>query len=263
MLMLSLLGGHFFVTNVAASVDQNASTDKVASNLREHASAARNETASVILQLNGPASGRLSALLNRNGIHVKQLFKNFNASAVDLPLNVIDELTSYDEVQFVSSDDQVISTGHVSSTTGADDVRTQTTSAGAGYTLDGTGVGIAIVDSGIYSDHKSLGARVIYSQDFTGENRVDDKVEYARMIATVSLGVEAKLSIRMEAPDAEAAGRCKKTLELYATILRAAKELRLAQELGASARIDITGTNTTATATIPDKALVAEYAKQK
>jgi hypothetical protein len=101
-----------------------------------------------------------------------------------------------------------------------------------------------------------------------GENRDDEKVEYARMIATFSLGVEAKLSIRMEAPDAEAAGRCKKTLEFYANILSAEKEqedsrFRLVQELCASAKVEITGTNTTATATIPDRALVAEYAKQK
>ena len=96
-----------------------------------------------------------------------------------------------------------------------------------------------------------------------GENRVDDVVEYTRMIATVSLAADVKLSIRMEAPDAEAAERCKKTLELYAGILRIAKELRLAQSLGASAKIEVAGTNATATATIPAKALATEYAKQK
>jgi len=173
MLALSSLGGQLFVTGVAASVDQNAKADKVAADLRGRVSASSAETVSVILQLNGPVSGRLNALLNRNGIHVKKVFKNFNSSAVELPVSLVDELASFDEVQFVSLDEQISSMGHVSSTTGADDVRTQSTSNGANYTLDGTGIGIAIVDSGICSEHKSLGARVIYSEDFTGENRVD------------------------------------------------------------------------------------------
>src|SRR5207237_1592302 len=130
-LALSLLGGSSFMAKVAASADQTTKADKVATNLRGHVSSASSETVSVILQLNGPASGRLNALLNRNGIHVKQLFKNFNSSAVELPVSAVDELASYDEVQFVSLDDQIMSMGHVSSTTGADDVRTQTTSSGA------------------------------------------------------------------------------------------------------------------------------------
>jgi hypothetical protein len=107
MLALSLLGGHCFVARVAASVDQNAKADKVASNLRGHVSAGSSETVSVILQLNGPVSGRLNALLNRNGIHVKQSFKNFNSSAVELPVSVVDELAAYEEVQFVSLEDQL------------------------------------------------------------------------------------------------------------------------------------------------------------
>src|SRR6266550_717905 len=135
MLALSMLGGRLFVTNVEASNNPDANSDKVANNLRRHVSAGSTETVNVILQLNGPVSGRLNALLNSNGIHVKQLFKNFNSSAVELPAGVIAELASYDEVQFISLDNQIVSMGHVSSTTGADDVRTQTTTSGT-YTLD-------------------------------------------------------------------------------------------------------------------------------
>jgi energy-converting hydrogenase Eha subunit F len=126
-LTLSLLGGLTFTREVAASVEQTAKSDKISPSLRGHVSAGSGETVSVILQLNGVASGRLNALLNRNGIHIKQLFKNFNSSVVELPANVVDELAAYDEVSFVSLDDQIISMGHVSSTTGADDVRTQST----------------------------------------------------------------------------------------------------------------------------------------
>ncbi len=188
LLALSLVPSGFFPTNVAASSDQNAKVDKVASNLRGHDSPDSTETVSVILQLNASASGPLNALLNRNGLHVTKLFKNFNSLALQLPVNVIDELASYDEVEFISLDDQIIPTGHVSSTTGADDVRTQTSSSGASYTLDGTGIGIAIVDSGIYTDHKSIGTRVIYSRDFTGENRVDDPFGHGTHVAAAAAG---------------------------------------------------------------------------
>src|ERR1700682_2338640 len=129
-LVLFMLGNQSLVTNVAASDGQNDKEDKVSHDLRRHVSSGSTEKASVILQLNGPVSGRLNALLKRNGIHTKRQFTTLNSSAVELPVSVIDELASNDEVQSVSSDDQIISMGHVTSTTGADDVRTDTTSTG-------------------------------------------------------------------------------------------------------------------------------------
>src|SRR2546421_11892200 len=130
----------------------------------------------VILQLNGKPTGQLNALLNRNGVHVRASFSNFNAQAVELPANVVDELASFSEVAYVSVDRQTQSLGHVSLTTGADAVRRQTGFLGGSYTLDGTGVGIAILDSGIDAQHKAfLGVndqtRVLVSKDFTGEGR--------------------------------------------------------------------------------------------
>lgn len=126
--------------------------DKVSPDLRERLQHGQSvdETISVILQLNGHVPGQLNALLNRNGIHVKAQFEAFNSMAVDLPLSVVDELALYDEVEFVSGDSPIESFGHVTNTTGAEMVRAQTTAAGAAYTLDGTGVGIAILDSGLY-----------------------------------------------------------------------------------------------------------------
>src|SRR2546423_9585520 len=58
----------------------------------------------VILQLNGKPSGQLNALLNRNGVHVRAAFHNFNSFLVELPTNVVEELASFHEVAFVSPD---------------------------------------------------------------------------------------------------------------------------------------------------------------
>src|SRR5205085_4605819 len=155
----------------------------------------------VILQLNDKPSGPLNALLNRNGVHVRATFSNFNAQAVELPESVVDELASFSEVTYVSVDRATQSLGHVSLTTGADAVRqqTRTTTTLLGgttttsYTLDGTGIGIAVLDSGMDSAHKAfLGnddrPRIVVSRDFTGENRTDDPYGHGTHVATIAAG---------------------------------------------------------------------------
>src|SRR6266536_505405 len=128
--------------------------DKVSSNLRERVREGRtDDTVSVILQLNGPPTGSLNALLQRNGVRVKDHFDDLDSYSVDLPVSVVEELATYDEVNFVSTDAPLEVFGHITNTTGAEVVRTV---AGASYTLDGTGIGIAILDSGIYLGHKAF-----------------------------------------------------------------------------------------------------------
>ena len=101
------------------------------------------ETVNVIIQLEGKATGRLNALLSRNGVHVNGQFKNLNMLAVELPVDVVEELASLTEVSYISSDREIISLGgHLSTTTGADAVRAQTTATGTAYTLDGKGIGM-------------------------------------------------------------------------------------------------------------------------
>ncbi len=104
---------------------------------------------------------------------------------VEVPVGLLPELADFDEVHFVTGDDEVMSLGHVSSTTGADDVRSQSTTS---TPLDGTGIGIAVLDSGIYSDHKSFNGRIVFSRDFTGENRIDDPFGHGTHIAAAAAG---------------------------------------------------------------------------
>ncbi|MEO8436803.1 MAG: hypothetical protein ABI596_18035, partial [Pyrinomonadaceae bacterium] len=106
-----------------------------------------NDFVSVILQLKSAPSARLAALLGRNGVRVKRLFQNFNSQAVELPAGVVDELAAFSELQTVSLDAEVKSFGHVSATTGADMVRADNGAPGSG--VDGTGIGIAVLDSGM------------------------------------------------------------------------------------------------------------------
>jgi hypothetical protein len=60
------------------------------------------QTAEVILQLSGKPSGRLNALLNRAGVHVRAKLDSLDTLALDLPLGAVEELASFGEVHFVS-----------------------------------------------------------------------------------------------------------------------------------------------------------------
>ena len=78
----------------------------------------------VIIQIEGKPSGQLNALLNRNGVRIRAKYYHFNYIALRLPAAFVNELSSFSEVSYVSLDRKVESFGHVSSTTGADAVRT-------------------------------------------------------------------------------------------------------------------------------------------
>ena len=99
-----------------------APPDKISHEIRERLQrrTSSGQTAAVILQLMGKPSGRLNALLNRNGVHVRAHFDSFDSLALELPLEVIEELASFPEARFVSTDAAVQSLGHVTATTGTD-----------------------------------------------------------------------------------------------------------------------------------------------
>ena len=150
-----------------------APPDKISPELRGRLSRAGSgaRTASVILQLNGRPSGSLNALLNRNGVHVRAEFKHFGALALDLPLNVIEELASHEEVSFVSPDSKVASLGHVATTTGLAAARAHTNAVGSAYRVDGHGIGVAVLDSSVYNGHVMFAGadgtrRIVRNVDF-------------------------------------------------------------------------------------------------
>ena len=100
-------------------------------------------------------------------------FASLNSLAIELPPSVVESLNQFEEIEFVSVDSDIRPFGgHVAHTTGADNVRSMATTGA----LDGTGIGIAIIDSGIYPAHVafleaagSTRSRIVKSVDFTGE----------------------------------------------------------------------------------------------
>jgi hypothetical protein len=110
----------------AAPRRDSAREQKVSPSFTLQGGRSSDERLQVILQLRDRMSGQLNALLNRNGNHVRSEFRNFNSLAVELPASAIDELASFDEVDYASEDSEVRSFGELSMTTGADAARFQT-----------------------------------------------------------------------------------------------------------------------------------------
>ncbi len=145
----------------------------------------------VILQLKSPARGGLNALLNRNGINVRGRYDGLGMIAVELPPSVLSELSSFSEVLSISNDDDLEALGHITNTTGAEQMRN--TPVSVGTKLDGSGVGIVIMDSGLDAGHKAFKdykkkSRILFSRDFTGENRTDDPFGHGTHVAAAAAG---------------------------------------------------------------------------
>jgi len=98
-------------TSQRTSANSRRKEEKISDTLRGRTTSS--ETVEVIIQLNSSPTGRLNALLQRNGVHVKDNYKELNSFAVELPLSVVSELADFSEVQFISEERDVHLMGHV------------------------------------------------------------------------------------------------------------------------------------------------------
>src|SRR5215213_552241 len=176
---------------------------KISSDLSELLSGALtgDEPIRIILQGREDTGGNLRSLLQRNGVKVRGHFRNLDTRVVEVPASMIAELAADPDVSYLSPDREVQSFGHVSVTTGADAVRAASV-PGTTSALDGSGVGIAVLDSGIYTGHLSfrgkdgLTSRVAVSVDFIGAKRMDlaDTFGHGTHVAGLAAGNSALYS---------------------------------------------------------------------
>src|ERR1051326_4820515 len=175
----------------AGSANSESRQDKV-SPLMKSSNHSTDETVTVILTLNGPRSGRLNALLAQSGVQERREMKELGTLSVTVPYGMVDELASLPEVAHISTNEVVRTMGHVTSTTGAEAGQAAASTAGHG-TIDGAGVAVAILDSGIDVNHAQFsasggGSRIVTSVDFTGENRTDDPYGHGTFVAAAAAG---------------------------------------------------------------------------
>src|SRR2546421_540745 len=147
-LLLSLSGG--IMVGDRAKAQSLGNPAKASSDLLKKAHSLTNtDIVKVIVQLRAPMSSSLNSLLNSNGVHIRKSMQSLGAHAVDMPASIVDTVAAFDEVSFVSLDRATQSMGHLSATTGADAVRTTSGINVSG--VDGSGIGVAVLDSGIYT----------------------------------------------------------------------------------------------------------------
>lgn len=146
----------------------------------------------VIIQPDQQSDALIDSTLEESGGSNIRKFKNFAVRVVTLPVSAAVNLAERSDVSYVSMNRDVRPMGHLSRTTGAEQIR----NSGGGNNqtgLDGTGIGIAVLDSGIDVDHTSFlnrsnDVRVVYSEDFTGEGRTDDPYGHGTHVASLAAG---------------------------------------------------------------------------
>jgi serine protease AprX len=151
------------------------------------------EQVRAIVQTQGQSDAQLEQFINARGGRVLRRFGSFRAAAVELPVGELVALAELSGVRYISKDRPTRLLGHVSLTTGADAVRTQSNSGGS-YTLDGTGIGIAVLDSGVSHSHDSFldgssNSRIVADVDFTGSSSATtDPFGHGTHVAALAAG---------------------------------------------------------------------------
>ena len=155
-------------------------------------SASSDGTVTAILQVNDVRSSELKSLLKRHGILISERMSQLGAMKVQVPVNAIEDLAASGLTNYISPDVTLESFGHVTATTGTDLVRTQASLLGWGTsTLDGAGIGIAVLDSGVDTCHRAFDDKknIKFSKDFTTENKPSsDPYGHGTHVASAAAG---------------------------------------------------------------------------
>jgi subtilisin family serine protease len=162
---------------------------KVSADLRQQLT--QTNKLNVVVKSAGAWNKTLDDAVKSNNGTVTKSFANFPLRAVSLPAAAVEALAARSDVDYVALDRDVKLLGHVSLTSGADAARVM---GNYSPTYDGTGVGIAVLDSGMDPNHAAFTvesgsvSRVAFSKDFTGENRIDDVYGHGTHVASIAAG---------------------------------------------------------------------------
>lgn len=127
----------------------------------------------VIIQAKDADNAALRSLLKSGEAHVTDRIGNTETMVVNLPLSSLESLSKSGLINFISPDRPTTVTGHVEESIGADMIRSQAALNGrSAYTLDGSDIGVAVVDSGIASTHNGFkngagASRIVANVNFT------------------------------------------------------------------------------------------------
>ena len=138
----------------------------------------------VIVSYKQAPSDKQHEKVMKGGGSLKNRFDLLKSGHYSVPAAMLKDLADDPDVEFVSPNRPV---------EGMLDLTMAATNAGAAanYGLDGAGIGIAIIDSGVsraYDLQNPIGSRVVYSQDFTGSGVTNDIYGHGTHVAGIAAG---------------------------------------------------------------------------
>src|ERR1700739_1713125 len=144
-------------------------------------------TVSVIIQFKQTPKAHTSEMAAQGG-RLKFSFDHINGAAYRIPVRVLAWLENHPDVAHVSPDraNKVAADDDIPAVEG--DVARQQ------YGLDGTGIGVAIIDSGVFNHDdlqksSGLGSRIVYSESFIpGDPSTNDAYGHGTHVAGIVAG---------------------------------------------------------------------------
>ena len=149
----------------------------------------------VIIQAKDADNAALRALMADGQARVSERIGKTDTMVVNLPLSALNTLSTSGLINYISPDRPTQTTGHVEDTTGITLMRSQPASGSrAAYTLDGSGVGVAVLDSGIYAAHNGFKtdgtSRIVANVNFTSStlSATNDVYGHGTHVAGIAAG---------------------------------------------------------------------------
>lgn len=126
---------------------------------------------------------------------IHRLHENFRLATIEAPRSAIRQLAAQGDVAYISPNRLVASTGHLAVTTGAAQIRALASSTSTtAPTYDGKGIGIAIIDSGIDTNHILLSKytghpSVVENESFVADgDALKDYLGHGSLVASIAAG---------------------------------------------------------------------------
>src|ERR1700722_2141452 len=158
-------------------------TSKFSGDIQDHQGAG--EMVTVIVQHHVmPTSAHFKGMQGR-GAFIGSKFQSIRAVTMRVPVSMLAELANDPNVAYISPGRPVAMTANPATEQFASAVEADV--AASTYAFDGTGIGVAVIDSGI-ANHADLGngakSRVVYSQSFVaGDTTTSDKFGHGTHVA--------------------------------------------------------------------------------
>ncbi|HET7185728.1 MAG TPA: S8 family serine peptidase, partial [Terriglobales bacterium] len=143
----------------------------------------------VIVQYADGPSATHATKAKHHGATVKQNLPLVKGATMSLPANRIPGLLLDDSaITYVSPDRVVKNSGNTDAFVAVN------TDVAQSYGYTGSGIGVAVIDSGISTAQPDLARRVVYNQDFTGQGTADDLYGHGTHVAGIIAGNGGKSS---------------------------------------------------------------------